>query len=240
MLAAAAMGGAFLASANAHAADLGGYKDVEPPMIDMWGPGWAVRLRALGVVPNEGSSDWRLDHVPLAGAGLSIDSSIVPELDISYFFTRNIAVELILGVTPHDVNGGGPTLAGDQIGSVWLLPPTLLLQYHFDAGRGIKPYVGAGVNYTFFYNESSGTSHLGPLSNFTLSDNWGWALQAGVDIPLGRNWFFNIDVKRIWLDTNAKVDVGGLGRVTADVTIDPWLIGVGVGYKFGAPLPPLR
>ena len=162
---------------------------------------------------------------------------MVPELDISYFLTKNLAVELILGVTPHDVNAAGALKdAGyGKIGDAWLLPPTLMAQYHFELGRGIKPYVGAGVNYTVFFDQGAGPH----FQDFKLDDNWGFALQAGVDVPLGGNWFFNVDVKRIWLDTTATAYVGGT-KVTADVTVDPWLVGVGIGYKFGAPAAPLK
>jgi outer membrane protein len=244
LFAAAILGAAFLASAGAQAADLkhGGYKDMEPaPVIDEYGPGWMIRLRGLGVVPQEGSGNWRLDHahsVILDGADLNITDTVVPELDISYFFTKNIAAELILGVTPHQVNSAGTlstTSHLGEIGTVWLLPPTLMLQYHFYLDKGIKPYVGAGVNYTIFFNENSGAS----FHDFNLNDNWGWALQTGVDVPLGGNWFFNVDLKKIFLDTTASVGFGH-HLVTADVQIDPWLIGVGVGYRFGATPQPLK
>jgi outer membrane protein len=248
LIATAVLGAAFLASAGAQAADLkrGGYKDMEPtPVVEEYGPGWMIRFRGLGVVPQEGSGNWKLDHAhsaALDGAGLNITNSVVPELDISYFFTKNIAAELILGVTPHQVNSAGSlssTLHLGQIGNAWLLPPTLLLQYHFYLDKGIKPYVGVGVNYTIFFNEGTGTG----FQDFNLDDNWGWALQAGIDIPLGGNWFFNVDVKKIFLDTKATVGLGAAANppiVTADVQVDPWLIGVGVGYRFGAAPQPLK
>lgn len=244
MLAAASLG-AVMVSTSAQATDLSGYKD-DPVAVynnSMWGPGWALRLRALGVVPDESSSNWKAGGAPISGA-LSIDNSVVPELDISYFFTKNLAVELILGVTPHNVSGSGDLASFGKIGDAWLLPPTLMAQYHFELGRGIKPYVGVGVNYTMFFDQGAGPA----FSDFKLDDNWGFALQAGVDVPLGGNWFFNVDVKKIFLDTTATAwtKPGALGAgsaatmVTADVTVDPWLIGVGIGYKFGAAPAPLK
>jgi outer membrane protein len=239
LFAAVALGAAFLAPATAQAADLGrgGYKDMEPiPLVVEYGPGWMIRLRALGVVPDDDSSNWFVGGAEHPGSNLDINTTVVPELDISYFFTRNIAAELILGVTPHQVDAKENIATLGEIGKAWLLPPTLMFQYHFYMDKGIKPYVGAGVNYTIFFNEGSGTN----FHDFKLDDNWGWALQAGVDIPLGNNWFFNVDVKKVFLDTTAKVWLNGPHPtlVTADVQIDPWLIGVGVGYRFGgAPLP---
>jgi outer membrane protein len=91
-----------------------------------------------------------------------IGDQYVPEFDITYFFNDNIAAELILAVTPHDVSAvnvtvpGALTNADIDLGDVWLLPPTLTLQYHFRTGSKFKPYVGAGVNATFFFNEDEG------------------------------------------------------------------------------------
>lgn len=100
-----------------------------------------------------------------------------------------------------------------------------MLQYHFDAGHGIKPYVGAGVNYTMFFGEDAKD-----VDSLELENSFGWGLQAGVDIHLRDNWFLNVDVKKLWLDTEAKVNGGA---ITTDVAIDPWIVGVGLGYRFG-------
>ena len=112
-------------SGSATAADVGVqpvYK--APPVVETWSP-WMLRLRALGVVTrNSGSVD------TVAGSDLSTTDTIVPELDITYFFTRNIAAELVLGTTKHSITGAG-TINGLPVGSAWLLPPTLTLQYHF-------------------------------------------------------------------------------------------------------------
>ena len=171
-----------------------------------------VRARALGVLPSE---DGRVSN----GDSVRIDNSVVPELDFTYFFTPNIAAELIAAVTPHDVT----TSSGIDAGSAWLLPPTLTLQYHFTQFDGFKPYVGAGVNYTHFYNEKPGA-----LTSVSYDDSFGAALQAGVDVPLSGNWYLNADVKKVFINTTAKF----AGGVSADVDIDPWLIGAGIGYKF--------
>lgn len=172
-----------------------------------------IRARALGVVPDE---DGRVSN----GDSVGIDYSVVPELDFTYFFTPNIAAELIAAVTPHDVK----TSSGIDAGSSWLLPPTLTLQYHFTQMDGFKPYVGAGVNYTRFFNDDAGA-----LTSVKYDDSFGGAIQAGVDIPIQDNWYLNIDMKKVFINTTAKFSPSG---VRADVDIDPWLFGVGVGYKF--------
>lgn len=220
-------------------AQAGGSKMTAP-----WGPGWMFRIRGIGVLPDADGSNERLvnPNVPLT-ADVDIGDSLVPELDITYFFTPHIAAELILGITPHDVEGEG-ALLGD-LGEAWLLPPILTLQYHFNPGGKVKPYVGAGINYTIFFSEDGADNTL-PNAGLTavgldLDDSFGWALQVGADIHLMDNIYLNFDVKKLYLDTEAKVTTsqGGAAAniVLADVDIDPWLIGVGVGIKLGAPEP---
>jgi outer membrane protein len=204
------------------AADIPSAKTQPLAPIMTWSP-WMIRGRALVVVPQEDAS-LRIGGVPVPGADVDISNSVVPELDISYFFTKNIAVELILGVTPHNVKGAG-SLAGARIGSAWLLPPSLTLQYHFTNFGQFKPYVGAGVNYTVFFDEEA----KGGFTNFDLKDSFGVVLQAGFDYMLDEHWGINFDVKKIFLEPKVKVNNG---LVSGKVRIDPWLIGTGVTYKF--------
>lgn len=139
-----------------------------------------VRARILGVVADESGYISN-------GTKPRVDNSVVPELDFSYFFTPNIAAELIAAVTPHDVE----TSLGTNVGGAWLLPPTLTLQYHFTQLDSFKPYVGAGLNYTHFFSTDAGV-----LKSVEYEDSFGGALQAGVDIPIRDNWYANIDVKK--------------------------------------------
>lgn len=188
---------------------------------------WLVRVRAVAVIPDE---DLSLDQV--GGADIDISDTVIPELDITYFFTPNIAAELILGTTPHDLSGRG-SIDGADLGEVWLLPPTLTLQYHVtqlgewsgvEALGKLKPYFGAGVNYTIFYAEDDGQ-----FDKVSLDNSFGWALQAGFDYEISEGVYLNADVKKIFLDTDVSVNSGAL---TGTATVDPWLIGVGVGYRF--------
>lgn len=191
-----------------------GIADVTSAQAEEMSP-WMIRGRALIVVPEESA-----DIPALPGSDVSIDNSVVPELDITYFFTPNIAAELILGTTPHDANVKNPSV---DLGSVWLLPPTLTLQYHFMPEGKIRPYVGAGVNYTIFYGKDEPTG-----TTVDYENSFGWALQAGVDIPINDHWSMNVDVKQLFLSTDVTVN----GAVKADVDINPTLIGIGVGYRF--------
>ena len=174
-----------------------------------------IRGRALAVIPDESAT-----VTPLGGS-VSIDNYYVPEVDFSYFVTDNIAVELIAATTKHKA---AATVGPTPLGSVWLLPPTLLLQYHFVSGSTFTPYVGAGVNYTFFYNVDDP-----PGLDVHYKDNVGYALQAGFDTKLTEHWVLNVDVKKLWLATDVSINSGA---ITAKVNIDPWLIGMGVGYRF--------
>jgi outer membrane protein len=191
---------------------------------------WMVRVRALAVIPEDRSSVWVNGTTRVPGNGnLNVTNSVVPELDITYFFTRNFAVELILGTTPHTVKTAKNLAGTGDVGSSWLLPPTLTAQYHFYLTDTIKPYVGAGVNYTFFLDEKQ----KGVFTAFNLKNSFGLALQAGVDIMLDKNWGINVDVKKLFLQSDYRAVVGnGAAVVTGKAKIDPWLIGAGVTYKF--------
>ncbi|MEN3930564.1 OmpW family protein [Microvirga sp. W0021] len=211
---------------SANAADLPRRERVEAP-IELWNP-WMIRVRALGVMPQKSDkSRVKLDGVGEPGSNISTTYTVVPELDISYFFTKNIAVELILGTTPHSVKGAGSLAGVGRIGRTWLLPPTLTLQYHFNLTDNIKPYVGAGVNYTIFYNNKS----RGDFTGFKVNNAFGVALQAGVDFMIDKHWGLNVDVKKLWLRPTAKAWLGDT-FVKTKAKLDPWLIGVGVTYKF--------
>ena len=113
---------------------------------------WQVRVRGVGVVTPDQSA-----KIGIIGGDVQISDTFIPELDFTYFFTEHFAAELILGTAKHDVKAIN-TVAGDiDLGSAWLLPPTLTAQYHFYVSdkKIVKPYIGAGVNYTLFYNVKS-------------------------------------------------------------------------------------
>ena len=153
------------------------------------------------------------------GLGLSVNNKTIPEVDISYFFNKNVAAELILTVPQkHDLSS---SVLGGRIGSLKHLPPSLLLQYHFDA-PGFKPYVGAGVNYTRFSNVNL------PAGVDIDRNSCGGALQVGVDIPLSKNLYLNFDVKKVYI----KTDVFAGGAKAGTFKVDPVLVGVGLGWRF--------
>ncbi len=173
---------------------------------------WMVRARAVGI---------DMSNNDATGLGLSVNNKTIPEIDISYFINKNVAVELILTV-PQKQTVHSSAL-GTDIGTFKHLPPVVSLQYHFDTVYGIKPYVGAGVNYTLFTTSDilSGAASIDKSS-------WGGALQVGVDIPLGGNLFLNFDLKKVYIKTN--VYVGAVNQGT--FAVDPVLFGMGLGWRF--------
>ena len=178
-----------------------------------------VRGRLIGVVPLDSSSGTSI------GGKVATDASVTPEVDFSYFITDNIALELIAATTRHNIKAKGTALGDVKVGSTWVLPPTLTVQYHFMPKEKFSPYVGAGLNYTIFY----GSEAAAGLGNLKLSSNVGYALQAGIDYAITDRMYLNVDVKQIFLSTNAKV-LGGAVRAKTD--LNPLVVGVGLGYKF--------
>lgn len=177
---------------------------------------WLVRARAVHINPADKSD-------PVGGIGaadtIHVSEKTIPEVDISYFFTPNWAVELVLTYPQkHNV-----TLNGANIGSFKHLPPTLTVQYHFTPAAPVSPYVGAGVNYTRISSVNL-LNGAGQLDNSSV----GLALQAGLDFKLDKNWSLNLDVKKVQI----RSDVSVSGTQVSTVKIDPWLVGVGVGYRF--------
>ena len=170
---------------------------------------WLVRARAV--------------HLDMAnkdgpGLGLSVNNKTIPEVDVSYFFTPNIAAELILTVPQKQT----VYLGGTSIGTFKHLPPSLLLQYHFTGLTGYKPYIGAGLNYTRITDVNLG------LGASLEKDSWGGALQVGMDIPLDKNWSMNFDVKKVYIRSDVFIGAANQGTLK----LDPFLVGVGLGYRF--------
>lgn len=210
---------ALLAGVPAHAAQsdglIGDFKPKAAGDITVRGGLLVVAPDPSGKVKTQGGADTGLRVT-------KIDTSVVPELDLGYFFTPNIAAALVLGVTPHHIK----TDAGVDVGDVWLLPPTLTVQYHPFPAERFSPYVGAGINFTTFWGAKSGSNAL--VSGFKVDPAVGPAVQVGLDVALTGRWYMNLDVKKIWLNARATTD----SLKVENVHINPWLVGVGFGYRF--------
>ena len=156
---------------------------------------------------------------------LDIDSATTLDIDFTYMVTNNFGVELLLDLSSkHDITSGGT-----KIGDVVVLPPALIAQWHFMPNNNIRPYAGAGINYTMFFSESTASSVLGN-TDLSVDDAFGLVAQAGVDIDINKDWYVNFDAKYIDLDTDATLSGDVNGSVSFD--INPLVLGVGVGTKF--------
>jgi outer membrane protein len=154
----------------------------------------------------------------IQGLDTGISNKTIPEVDITYFFSPNLAAELVLTYPQErDVSANGV-----NIGTLKHLPPTLSLQYHFTQFGAVKPYVGAGLNYTHFSSVNL------PPGLSIENDSFGLSVGAGIDYALDAKWSLNADVKKVQMRTDLSSGSTNLGTIK----VDPWLIGFGVGYKF--------
>ena len=147
----------------------------------------------------------------------------MPTLGLTYFLTDNLAIEAIAGTTQHEVKAVGPG-TDVKVHETWVLPPVVSLQYHFAPQAKVSPYVGAGINYMIFYGGEDENGF-----KVDIDDGFGYALQAGVDVALQGPWSANLDVKKVFFETDASINGGAL---KSKVKLDPWVVSAGFGYKF--------
>ena len=201
-----------------------------------------VRLRATLISPDESSSLGRTTDANIAAgtaqtlygsanAELRVDSNTIPEIDISYYFTKNIAAEIILALgSRHDVTVSPGTSLAKNLGSVNLLPPTLTAQWHFNPDQTFDPYLGAGLSYVHAMDNGLQAENGLPIR---VSRNaFGPAIQAGFDYNLENKWLLNFDIKKIWFDTKVEANVAGTWTKIDQLNVDPWVISLGFGKKF--------
>lgn len=196
------------ASMPAQASDLG----------DTWSKErFQLRVRGIGILAD---GDGIVDGTSL---DTDVGDAVTPEVDITYFFTKNIAAELIAATAQHEVSAGP-----NDLGETWILPPTLTLQYHFTPDKKFSPYVGAGINYSLFYGEDDGTG----FNDLDVTGGFGLAAQAGFDYWINDNWGLNLDVKYVDLEVDVDVNLGATPLAADDVDLNPWIVGAGVSYRF--------
>jgi outer membrane protein len=197
------------------------------PAVSQAQDSWIFRVRGISISPNDSSSEI-LD----TGTEVTVDSKTTFEVDLTYMFSDNVGLEVIAATARHDLATAGGALGGADAGSVKVLPPTVTLQYFF-GGETIRPYIGAGVNFTYFYSYDLSTDLAGlGITDVEFSNSFGFAGDVGIDFGLGGSWLLNLDAKYIMISTDADLMVGGDVLDTIDVDVDPWVYGVGIGYRF--------
>jgi outer membrane protein len=199
---------------------------------------WLVRVGASNVDPKSNNGSIDLTGIATFGVqDVSVDSQVGVTFNITYMYTANIGIELLAALPfEHDIKVEG--LPGTAA-TVTHLPPTLSLQYHFMPNAAFQPYVGAGVNLTWFLDESKkgglrwADDALGVTTGLEVdSTSFGLAAQAGFDYIINDRWFLNVDVRWIDISTDATLTVNGAAAAKAKVDVDPMVYGIHIGYRF--------
>jgi len=201
-----------------------------------------IRGRVINISPDVSSEGIRSNGTLVPNSQVDVEDAWTLEVDGTYMLTDNLGLELIADPsTKHNVvtNGTfystlGVAASGQTLIETRVLPPTLTLQYHFLPNEKFQPYVGLGINYTLFFKEEANAAFnsLATVTDLSLDDSFGLSAQAGFDFDLDNGWFVNADLKYIQINTTASFNTVPFGRVTADVDIDPWVFGVGIGKSF--------
>ncbi len=207
-----------------------------------------IRGGATMVDPDSDKSGVKIEALggdtPLS---VSVDDNTQLGLNFVYFFDSNWAIE-VLAATPfkhdvklHDPEGiaagvfdiPGLDVDGITLGEVTHLPPTVSALYYFDTGSNFQPYIGAGLNYTIFFDEEfkSAPKSLG-FNNLDLDGSFGFAVQVGADYKLNEKWHLNASIRYIDIGTDADFKIGDAIKGTADVDVDPMVYSIMLGYKF--------
>ncbi|MEE8657948.1 OmpW family protein [Acetobacteraceae bacterium EV16G] len=188
-----------------------------------------VRLSALGVLPQDMDSKVWLANKPISGH-ISTTNQVMPELTFMYFLTDNLSVDLIAASTRHEVAAQGTPLGKIDVGSAWVLPPTITFAWHFRPHKRFNPYIGVGGTLAWFHNMSPAG---GVVQKLNVGFTGGPSVNAGFDYQLVGNWFFNFDVKQIFMRMHAWAnDNGSPTFIKAHNALNPTLVAAGIEYRF--------
>ncbi|MEM6482267.1 MAG: OmpW family outer membrane protein [Pseudomonadota bacterium] len=176
---------------------------------------WKLGLGVASVSPNGGTSN-------TAAGPVDVDPNIRPIVTAEYFIADRIGIELLASWPfEHDIN-----LGGNKIADTKHLPPTLSLQYYFVNKSNWTPFIGAGVNYTNFFDESTTGALAG--ASISLDESFGVALHAGADYRVSERGSIRADLRWIDIDTDVSVNGTDIG----EVSIDPIVYGVSYVIDF--------
>jgi len=197
-----------------------------------------VKVLGTGVLPN-GKIDKIKSVLPAvapalgASPGTRANDNVVPTLAIEYFATPNVSVETICCFTQHHVNGTGSIAGANLVNHVLILPATVTLKYHVNAGP-IRPYIGAGPALFAVFSEKPGsTAKALGVTKVKMSNEVGFALQGGVDVPINdAGMGISLDAKKYFIKPEAKFYAGNTLALHTRHKLDPWVISGGVYFRF--------
>lgn len=193
-----------------------------------------VKVLVTGVLPDGEIDQVNLDLVGLPANTQTVASdNVVPTVAIEYFVSPSFSIETICCLTQHDVDGVDGAAGTELVADALLLPATVTGKFHLNAG-GVSPYVGAGVAYFIWLDDEPGATAVAlGADDFSLSDELGFVLQAGIDVPVGDGGFgVSLDAKRYFIGTTARWYAGGVEVIETEHNLDPWVISAGVSYRF--------
>jgi outer membrane protein len=180
-----------------------------------------LRGRVIGIIPEDSNSS-----ITPIGGRITVDPSVSPEVDLSYFVTDHIAIEGEAGVLYSSIAAKNTAYGDITIGKVWSAPIDLTLQYHLLPQSRFNPYVGAGLNVTTYFGEQAAG---GLVQNFSVDTAVGAVLEIGADYQIAGRWYANLDVKQLLLGAQAHINNG---EVDAKDRLNPVILGAGIGYQF--------
>ena len=193
-----------------------------------------IKVLGTGVLPDGKITSVNTDIVGLpADTQTEANDNFVPTIAIEYFFNNEFSIETICCVTQHDVDAVSGLPGAELVSNARLIPATFTAKYHLDLD-GFKPYVGAGPTYFLWIEDKPGAATL-PLgvTDTDLSDEFGFVLQAGFDVPINETGFgLTVDAKRYFVDTTARWFAGDTLAIETEHKLDPWVLSAGVSYRF--------
>ncbi|MCP1215426.1 outer membrane beta-barrel protein [Acetobacter orientalis] len=194
-----------------------------------------IRLSGVGVLPQDRDSKVWVNGEVKPGVHTSTTNQAMPELTLEYFLTDNVSVDLIATSTRHEVSASGGFLNGSKldVGSAWVLPPTLTFAWHFRPHKRFNPYVGVGATAMWFHSMHGNQGSPLGLTKLNSGFTGGPSVNVGFDYQIVGNWFFNADVKQMFVRMHAWAqDVDEKTRVKAHESLDPTVVSAGIAYRF--------
>jgi outer membrane protein len=204
-------------------------------------PSNSARIGLYSVFFHVSSNDLSGPYVP---AGADIDAKNVETLYLAYVrrLSTHFDLELTAGYPPlQKTTGKGPATLGSVpyngqiIATARWIAPTALLEYKFFSDNAkLRPYIGAGVNYTTFYDRDStaaGNAASGGPTKLSLTSSVGPAGTVGLAYNISGNWnaYASYSISRV--NTHLVADTGGVIRTT-DIKFGPQAAVVAIGYSF--------